>query len=281
MKFYLLIFCICISPLAFAQKNYVSIEQLAAQKQIDVQLQSLGGYQGNCVQLYITNNTAVDQHILLEAGRRLDNTDPGKQDILVVKEQNILLAAGSSVTVQAYGFCCMASSGAPVAGQKFELGWMETGNLLWIAQLINKYNLPIPTMQSAVWVFSNQHNIASIIASKDASLKDFRREVATHLGIEIPWYDIFYEEDSLQIFSNRHYRLTGEIEYSFAGNGWLNMIVRNSSRQTIYNFTNPAYMGTGSHLCEIDLNIKNWPQGNYSIEVYQDDILRKKTNFSL
>lgn len=283
MKHYaLLLISIAYIINGYTQITYASIEELAKNSKIKVELKSLGGYQGDCVELDIENLTNEQQHVWLEAGRRLDNTDPGQQDILVVKEQKIDIKGGETKTIQAYGFCCMATMGAPGNQQKFQLGWMEKDNLLWIAQFINsKPFIEKHAVQSAVWIFSNGINPASIIGSKDDNIKELKRAIAEKLNIEIPWYEIYYEKDSARTFSDRHYKLNGTIEYNLPNRGWISMLVRGSSRQVLHRFTQSAYVEGGTYSYEVDLDIKSWPKGKYDIEVYLDNAMKKKISFNI
>lgn len=73
--------------------SFTSIEELAKNKKIDIELKSLGGYQGECVQIDIENITNEALHIWLESGRRLDNLNDAQQDILVLKDQRFNLNA--------------------------------------------------------------------------------------------------------------------------------------------------------------------------------------------
>src|SRR5688572_9336838 len=88
--------------------GFISIQQLVTQKQLQVELEGLGGHTGECVEINVKNLSPVDQQVLLEAGRRLDNTDPHQQDILVVREKQFIVKSGQTVTINAYGFCCQA-----------------------------------------------------------------------------------------------------------------------------------------------------------------------------
>lgn len=264
------------------QMSYTSIAELAKNAKIELELKGLGGYQGGCVEINVQNLSPEQQNIWLEAGRRLDNSDPGEQDILIVKEQKFQLNPKEIRTITAFGFCCMAHNGAPSADRKFSIGWMETGNLLWIAQYLNgTNNIDNGIVQQAVWVFSNGNNPASILNSKEENVLELKKAIAAKLNIEIPWYEIYYERDSARVFSDGHYKLKGPIEYSLPNRGWLSMIVRSPQRQIIHRFTNTAFVEGGRYNYDVDLDIKNWPKGKYDLEIYLDDVLKKKINFTI
>lgn len=265
-----------------AQNAYTSIEQLAKESKIELELKSLGGYQGSCVEINIKNLTSEKLQLWLEAGRRLDNTDPTQQDILVLKEQKFELKAHAESTINAYGFCCMAHNGSPSIGKKYTIGWMETGNLLWIAQYINETNgLDQSIIQSAVWIFSNGNNPASMLLSKEEKVQDLKKAVASKLNIEIPWYEIYYKKDTNSVFSDKHYTLKGTIEYGLHNRGWISMVVRGPQKQIFHKFTETAFVEGGHYSYDVDLNIRNWPKGKYEIEIVLDDIMKKKIEFTI
>lgn len=263
--------------------GFISIQQLVTQQQLQVELEGLGGHTGECVEINVKNLSPVDQQVLLEAGRRLDNTDPHQQDILVVREKQFIVKSGQTITVNAYGFCCQASNGSPRTSVKFGLGTMATGNLLWVAQYFNKYPYQYSEslMQSAVWIFSDNRNPASILALIDSNATKLRRDVATQLGIEYPWYDIYYENDTAMVATHRHYNLVGPIAYRLPNHGWLEMVVRDPHRRVAHRFTEKSYVSSGTYTYDVDLDVKGWIKGKYEIEIYLDDILKKKYAFIL
>ncbi len=262
--------------------SFTSIEELAKNKQIEVELKGIGGYTGDVVQIEITNLTSEELHIWLEAGRRLDNLNNGQQDILVAKSQKINLNAKKNTTITAFGFCCQAHNGAPRADQEFSLGYMEKDNLLWLANYLNDHpNIDLNVMQHAVWVMSDGNNIGSMMLSSEENVIDLKREMCNKMGIEIPWYEIYYEKDTNSVFSGVHYKLKGPIKYSLPNRGWFKMVIRNPSRQMVYKFTNTSFVEGGVYNYDVDLPIKDWSKGKYNIEIYLDDILKKRISFIL
>jgi hypothetical protein len=281
-----LVFCItlCFLLNIRAQSSgFIPIDQLVKQQQLTVDLIGLGGYQEECVELTVKNLSTIDQYVLLEAGRRLDNTDPKQQDILVVREKQFIVKGGQTISFNAFGFCCQASNGSPRTNVKFGLGTMATGNLLWIAQYLNKYpyNYNPGLMQTAVWIFSDSRNPASINCLNDTVAARLRRDVSTQLGITMPWYDIYYENDTSMVATHRHYNLVGPVTYKLPNRGWLDMVVRDPHKRMAHKFSERAFVEGGTYTYNVDLNVKGWIRGTYEIEIYLDDILKKKVSFIL
>lgn len=261
----------------------ITLEELLKNKLVDVNGIGLGGYQGECVQLEIKNNSPSELSIKIEAGRRLDNMNASQQDILIVKEHIFNLKAGAIENINVRGFCCQSTNHAPNNKSIFTAGFMETGNLLSIATYINNnYNsLDLAAIQSAVWVFSNNQNPGGIIANKSENILGLKKEVARLLEIEIPWYDIYYEKNDSMPFSDKAYSLKGEIIYHLPHTGWMTMVVRNKNGRLYHKFTNDGHIYSGRYTYDVDINIKGWPKGSYAIEVYLDNALRGKFSFTI
>ena len=74
--------------------EYISIEKHLLNNSIEAEIISKGGYQGDCMNIFVQNLKKDTLNILLEPGRRLVSFDSSIQDILIVKKQKIRLLAG-------------------------------------------------------------------------------------------------------------------------------------------------------------------------------------------
>jgi hypothetical protein len=143
-------------------KKYISIEQAVKDKIVKAEFKGIGGYQGECIELNIKSLIQKDTLIRIEPGRHLVCEDSTLQDILIIKEIQLFLAAGETRLVNIFGFCCKAHNGAPQVGTAFEVGFMEDSTFIYLAEFLSKSGLPLGVMQNAVWVLSNNHSINSI-----------------------------------------------------------------------------------------------------------------------
>lgn len=267
----------------YAQHNdrFVSIEELASQKRVKALFKGKGSYSGDCVALTVENLTTDTAYVWIESGRRLDNPDENAQDILIVKEQKITVPPREKFAGSIYGFCCQATNHCPAKDTEFNIGSMADVNLQWIAKFINKNTYDVHTVQQAVWVFSNNNNPASIIASKDKQIQNLRKAIAEKLNIILPWYDVYYKEETGQVFSNKHTRITGNLSFYSNTNGFVHINIRKENGLLMTKLVDEIGVYAKAYTYAMDVNIENWDKGKYYVNVYIDNNLKQRQEFIL
>src|SRR6186713_1439308 len=83
--------------------KYIPLEDHLIHRRVNVKGKSLGGHQENCMTLNFQNLTSDSIFIRLEPGRRLIAKDSIYQDILIVKENNIIISPLATSKITAYG----------------------------------------------------------------------------------------------------------------------------------------------------------------------------------
>lgn len=250
--------------------KFISIEKWMANNKLKALIKSLGGHQENCIQMDLQNLSSDTLYVLLEPGRRLVSADSTLQDIFIVKKQNILLVPFASETITAYGFCCESSMHSPSKDADFDIGYMEKPSWIRLANLIDTNSFPAAAVQSAVWVLSNNHDISSISDQNQKSIQLLKKTVAGILGIEMPWYELTYVNDTSMLFSNRPEVLWGTIDYYVKTNAIITMNIRDKSGKIMATLIKESSKGPGTYSYNLELNVKEWPKGEYTLSIYQD-----------
>lgn len=274
--------CLAAAQTACASEKFVSIAELQKNGSISVQMRSTGSYSGNCVNLQLKNNRSDTVFVWIEAGRRLDNPVETDQDILLVREEKMILPPYAEIKRMLFGFCCQASNAAPKSDTLFRIGSMAGGNLEWLAGFVGHKRYDTHTIQQAVWVFSDNHQLASVVAEKDPQIKELRTAMAKKLNINLPWYDIQYKTLEDAPFSGQHTRVTGEIEFRSNSAGFLSINVRNEAGMLMHVVTEEENAVYGSsYTVPLNIPVEHWGKGKYSVNVYIDGNLKKKQEFVL
>jgi len=274
--------CLAVVHCAYASEKFRSIEELQENGSVSVNIRSIGGYSGNCLSLQLKNNRSDTVFVRVEAGRRLDNPVETDQDILLVREEKIVLPPFAGTKRMLFGFCCQASNDAPKQDTTFGIGTMVGGNLEWLAGFIDHKKYDPSTIQQAVWVFSDNHQLASVIAGKDPLIKELRTAMAKKTNIVLPWYDVQYKILDSIPFSGQHTRVTGEIELTSASAGFLSINIRNEAGMLMYTVTEDENALYGStYTVPLNIPVEHWGKGRYTVNVYIDGNLKKKQEFML
>ena len=263
-------------------KKYISIQRHVDEGRLKAQITGLGGYQKDCIEFLLENNTPDSLWIQLEPGRRLVSEDTLIQDILIVKEENILLAAHEKKHLKGYGFCCQSSKRSPGNGSKFNTGYMAPAGWIELAKVINANKFPASSVQHAIWVLSNNHPISSIHATNMENIKVLRETVAGIKGIELPWYTLTFVKDTAQLFSGRPEMLFGKIDYYIRNNTVVTINIRDKRGRIVKSLTKGKTANPGKYTYDLKLNVKAWPKGEYNLYIYEDfSNLNKRKKFVL
>ena len=267
-----------------AEKEFISIEKLMTEGKLDVSISGLGGYQEECVAFKIKNLTGDSVLLRIEPGRRLHSEDTTMQDIFIVKHKNLILPPFAEITERGYGFCCKSHHRGPAAGTVFGIGTMAPESWQKLANVIDKGNFPKQAIQAAVWSLSNDHPISAITDKNSANVDLLRRTVSKIKGVEVPWYTVIFEEAATehQLFSDKHQRVTGEINYQINNNAIVSILVKDRTGQVIRSLVKGNSNSSGSYTYHLDLPVSGWPKGEYIIYICEDySNLNKKVAFKL
>ena len=262
-----------LTSLKYDNKNntkFISIETLNKKGSLKIIIKGLGGYQEECVEFDLQNNTSDTLFIEIEPGRRLISKDTSIQDILIVKRKRFKLFPRIRKKIKGFGFCCQSDNHAPYKDAIFNIGYLAPTDWINLAEVINKNNFPTSAIQSAVWVLSNNHKPSSIYTEDIASIYPLRKVIADIKGIEIPWYSLIYKTDTARLFSNKPEKIIGNFKYRVKNNSVITISIRDKKGNIVKKLVKEEAKGPGEYDLDINMNILKWPKGEYAIYVYQD-----------
>lgn len=253
--------------------RFISIEQFSNQGKIDFSIKSKGGYTGNCIEFELLNKTSDTLRVLIEAGRRLISEKLDEQDILVVRDTKYELLPLSKAKIDVFGFCCQSSLRSPTLNEKYNLGYVAEKNWLELANFINnsKQDFSIGGIQSAVWSITDLHNPASVIAKPNEPDYLLKKKVAEILKIDLPWYNIDYEQSHQVVFSGRHKKINGEFTFRVSNQCLVSIQIRTKQGKLMKQLLNEKPYHGGEYDFSINQNILNWPKGEYELLVIENN----------
>ncbi|MBS3915049.1 MAG: hypothetical protein KG003_11150 [Bacteroidetes bacterium] len=256
-----------------------SIETLIQSGKLKVNLTSLGGHRGDCVEAEIENLTADSLEVTFEAGRRLVAGDSSEQDIFLVKENSVKLAPKENRKRALFGFCCQSHDHSPKKGGKFSIGFLAPIAWLKLATIINKGDYDESAVQQAVWAISNNHPTASIPVGIRHENYPLIATVAGIKGEPIPWYFIQYAHDPDQLFSNVPVQLKGQIKYEVTSYGVVTISVTNENAKSMQTIEEIMPKMVGKRVYRVNLNVYKWPHGKYTVTIqdHTSAVLARKT----
>lgn len=249
-----------------------SIKKLIETGKVKALLRSTGGHQENCIEIKLKNMTSSAIVVDVEPGRRLEAvTDSTDQDLLIVKNQSIRLAAGETFLGKIFAFCCQKKDRSPTKGHAFRVGTMASAVLVKLAQFISTNSFSSDAVQNSIWVLSDKHNLSSVYEGNQLENTDLRRITAELAGVALPWYYISYKTVPGMVFSDKASTLSGKIDYKLSTNTSVTIIVKNTNGMLIRTLLENKPQQPGKQNVPISFPVAGLSKGKYQILVLDDN----------
>lgn len=254
--------------------NYAHVKKMELNKAlksnfIRVEAKSLGGHQGYCVGLTITNLTKDSLQISLEPGTLLKALEEKYQDILVTKQETIRLKRLEKKSQTVLGYCCQASDCSPRIDSKFSVGFHSDSNLVTLARYLNTNTSETDAEQHAIWAISNNHVTANIISNNEKTEMPLLELVSALKNEELPWYQIrtrtkVYKSGAIEVTPLELY---GELIYNISQKAYASLTVKDKSGQKVC-YIKCQWLETGANQkYDLKLPLQGLIKGEYTIEL--------------
>lgn len=198
------------------QKKLVSVKLNGATP--DTAYQYTGDYIAPCMAMEIVSNYSTDLTLSLDYGYKLEPADSTYQTMMVTQTLIVKLPAKQKKNYRIYAMCTQAPDKGPSQSQAFKVGRRSDGNLLGLAELINRRQYQNGAAQDAVWCLTDNHDIQSISSNDTTVMYELRRFVVKAKGLPLSnVYNPVYTEPAY-VEPLRTYRTrttySGELSYS-------------------------------------------------------------------
>jgi hypothetical protein len=261
----------------------MNLQKAIETKKVEVVFKSLGTYKGFCMAMRIKNLSPDTLFVLVEAGRRLNSLVDKNQDILIVKEEIIVLTRKEIKDIVIKGYCCQASNRCPDKGAGYDVNKMADSNLVKVARFVNIHAYGEEIEQEAVWAISDKYSVATVSSANDSLLKPVREMIASITGEELPWYTLItkkyvYAGGVILIVPTT---LRGQLQYSNDKENYATLSVLNEKGMQVCQVKN-EWLKAGANLnYNLELPIKGLAKGKYRVELKTSEKQLAKREFEI
>lgn len=247
---------------AIAQKRVV-VSISGAERDTSFQGEFSSHY-GPCMAIKISNTTNATFAVSIEYGYKLMPTDTAVQTMMVSQTLVVKMPPGQTKTHHIYALCNEAGDGSPSKSQSFALGNRFGGNILSLAELLNRKKFQGHAAQAAVWCLTNNHHLSSISSEDTTMMYELRRFVARVKGM--PLESIYPQNDEAKEVPAQTF--TTRTVYS----GSLSYTVNHASKVLI------ALFDEDNKMKRVYVNNELQHEGEYTYryEIGSDEMERKK-----
>ena len=233
---------------------------------IELEALGAGGHSGECLKVKLKNLQKKDLEITIPAGMVFEANDSSLQNLMIVKEETLLVEKGKTRIAKLHSYCVEAWDGSPGEGTPFRLGKMAVGNLLAFAQFLSAekhYNNEYA--QNAVWAVSDEDRLENI---GDPALA---KHVAKLLGKPEPQYNVKYKQpDVSRMLPGTPVRqmqealsMNGLFYYTLATDKIVNFELYNEEGEMVHALFKNRRQKRGYHKFRFEFEISNLPKGKY------------------
>lgn len=248
----------------------ISLKDAVVKGFIKLNVTGLGGHSGECIEASFQNISSKKLSVRIDPGLVFKPEDPGMQDILVVKEQVIVLDKKALKKNNLLGFCCISHNRSPKKGTNFTLAKNVDPKLEDIAKHLNKNKYSEDAMQNAVWSVSDKQDVSEIYDEMPETVKPLKEEVCRLTGQTNSWFN-------RQV--NRTVNEEGYIESEptkIDGNLIIEIDKPTAIYQTVYKENGEVAWApekaldikfTGKISMKFNITIRGWAKGKYYVKI--------------
>ncbi len=266
-----------------AKQQKLNLQQAIDKKIVSAKVHSLGGYQGYCIKMELKNLSPDSLMITVEAGRRLNSIDEKNQDILVVKEQLIVLKKFEDKYIDIKGYCCQAHNSSPSRGAKYDVNKLADIKLVLLANYLSANHFNTQVEQHAIWAISDNENTANITDAKDSLIIPLRNLVATIKNEPIPWYTLItktlnYSTGGMETFP---LLLRGKLNFDNNKECYTTLHVLNEKGIEVCQIIKQWTLVGANQNYNLNIPIAGLAKGKYTIELKNDEKELVKKEFKI
>jgi len=225
------------------------------------------------LKLAVKNNSKDSLQIEMEAGRIFYCNDNSLQPFVVYRSKSVILGPNEEKDSYVDAVCGNASaSGCPDGYKGFTRTEMGSDALVGTLNEMEKSDiLAEPYIQTLVWIFTNDHPIASLGRKGDSnSPTELIAIVSKYKGQDVPIYQVRYhdvEEGSSLTFSGKPKNISSQINIKLTEQEDLRIVLKDKNGLVVRYAQHIQNQPPGDISIPLDLDLTGLSQGNYELVV--------------
>lgn len=252
------------------QYSTLSMELIQAiqDKKAAVVVASTGGHSGKCMQLKVTNQSAVPLYLEIAAGTIFIPDDDGEQTILVPKKNIIVLQKGETKLVAVNGYCTELTDRCPQTTSSFTIAKSTNKSLIDLVQFFAPLTcLDDALIQQAVWCLTNGESVSNVSGTDPATSKSVREFLFKQTGQAETWYSTKRVPEIAPDRSvvNTACEVSGKIEIKTVKPMELIGVVKNAAGEIVWKYPYRTTLPVGDVVFDFSLKVRGWKKGDYYI----------------
>lgn len=170
-------------------QSRLSLEQAIDQALISLKSEGTGGYQGQCIQLFIENVSDRSLSIIVEPGSLFQSKDDELQNLIITAPEEITIGPGQKMNTRLWTMCTQAWNASPSRGSGFDFVGMAAPGLRRLSNRIARGNYQTSTGQSAMWALASQEPVQAVYGIDTVETRELAEVISEELDISISQFN--------------------------------------------------------------------------------------------
>ena len=264
-----------------AEVKAITILQAIQQKKAKVVINGVpeddtafrSSYYGKCLRMKITNISGSNTDYSLAAGTFIYPDDSSQQRMIVTNSEAFALLPGKSKTIGIFAMCSEMNDAAPNSSSLLAMGEMSGGNLLVLAQLIDKNNFISSAAQHAIWAITDNNDIASIYSENKEETNILRNFVCKALNKPLPSDEVVIDRSPRSSTSSSQKKnYSGKLVFKNFNPQNISMTVCDSMGRKLFDFFDKEHCGVSDRISiEYNFEYYDYPKGTYFVKIIAEN----------
>ncbi|MCZ2444285.1 MAG: hypothetical protein LC101_10985 [Flavobacteriales bacterium] len=276
----------CSSSLT-AQIRNLNIEKASKKKILSYKGEIDSQSSDRKLRLSLKNKSKDTLYLHIEPGRIFYPNNDSYQPLVVYREKNIVLKPEESREVYLNALCGASNKGSNCNGcAMFNRSEMGSDEMQGVLRFLNQKRLDAHVdMQHLIWVFTNNHLVASIgrAGLDEKTYQALLIEIARLKGVLPPWYTVTYAEPeagSRSVFTNKPVKIEGKISYFNQEKQDMQIVLRDESGGIIRYFKYINQQLPGEYNISLVADVSGINPGHYDVSI-ENSNERQVTSYDL
>lgn len=265
-RFLLIPLCL---PLVSAHASAgAELGELLARQRVTMKPTGTGQHTGEAVRVEVRNTSSGQVAASIPAGWVFTSVDEQVQDLIVVRDEQFVLAPGASRTITCRAFCTEGPLRGPSEGERYRPGGLGAPKLVELAQGVAAAPYEDHLVQSAVWVLSDGYSIAGM-GALDSTAADTLRMLVSRLSKQPPpRYGMRFQHEPGSVCTGRPDMIERVFSTTVGVPATLCAVVLDRNGRVLQVLEDRTAIGPGRYARRFEVPVAHLPPGRYAIHVW-------------
>ncbi len=263
-----LVLPLCLSFMSAYASTGAELGELLARKSVALKPTGTGQHSGEALRVEVRNTSSGRVSASIPAGWVFSSVDEQVQDLIVVRDEEFVLAPGASRMITCRAFCTQGPLRGPSEGERYRPGALGAPKLMALAQAVDAAPYEDHLVQSAVWVLSDGYSIAGM-GALDSTVADTLRMLVSRLsGQAPPRYGMRFQHEPGSVCTGRPDVIERVFSTTVGVSATLNAVVLDRNGRVVQVLEDRAAIGPGRYARRFEVPVAQLPPGRYAIHVW-------------